>query len=136
MFIPYNSDVVPTEEGIASLVSGGFCSAESASAMRACMAVQEKLPAGYVVMGQADGPWVTVTMPWDGQKVDTDLTSNLASAVAPLPVRGCSFSDGSFYWSVEAPTAETWAKKSDPGKPSETMKVGPTPARPAADKPA
>jgi hypothetical protein len=128
-----------TADGIASLLKAGLCTPHEAEAMNAMAMLLGKMPPTYSVLGQrngADHPWMMVTARWDGNPVDGDVSKELTEAVKPLAVSYAGFTDGIFSWAVEAPTAETWAKKSDPAKSPETMQVGPAPTGPAAAKPA
>lgn len=115
MFAKRDDNVVPTVDGIASLQAMGVVTPDDADQMRALAMLREKLPEGFSAMRWhrgADHPWVTVAAMWDGQPIDGDVSAALREAVAPLEVRDPNFFDGQFYWAVEAPTAETWAKQS------------------------
>ena len=113
MFANFDDDVMPTQEGMDSLVNMGMCSPEAAMAMKSAAMLRGRLPAAYRMVGYSDDPrmpWIMVAAKWDGQPIEGDVSAELREVMAPLEVRDPSFSDGMFSWAVASPDENTWAE--------------------------
>lgn len=100
-----SSDQTPTPDGIASLVERGLISPSAADQMRAGLALQAKLPAGYAVSGYSE-PWFIVVKPWDGKPIGDNVSREITEKLPGLEVRGPRFEDWSLIWAVQGPEAE------------------------------